>query len=361
MKQRGQTLIELLIVSTLSVVALLSFAQLLSFILRAEKITSLMVSSHLEHVAMRSFAATVTSASLSALVCGAPHPYMKMNSATGRCEAGVDHNGVPYPPPTSTQIDNWNALGDAVYKWVSDVGFSGGRLSQTLPASVFNATIVPLLQLNQCHTCHNGSGAAPVMDRAILSYTDWFTAPALVSSIPFATRMGQTLIRPEVQLSSMLSENTSRHIVRFFVPQTCEGSDIVLRTLTTNTEPTCPGPSTLCTYPDASSCSKRCTASTAGDSSTAPKCTTWQLTVNCYIPRLPCSVTPTCTAPTALVVGSCKENQPSVTCGPASTTWRCEDPMNPGVPFPAQYSVSTYYTSPTDGETHEYRSGGSLK
>jgi hypothetical protein len=339
---------------------MLSFAQLLTFIMRAEKVTSVMVGNQLEHRSMRGFAQTVTSRSLSALVCGAPHPYMVVHPTTGFCVPGTMPGGGTYPTVTQTQVDDWNELADAVYFWMLRTGYSSGRQTQSLSTTYFSSVIVPLVTKNQCHVCHNGSGAGPVMDRNFLSYSDWVTSPALVSTTPFVTRMGQALIRSETRMRSLQVDSKTSHVVRFFVPQTCEGSDLVPRSLTTGTQPVCPGPPALCKYPDAATCTVKCTASTAGDSSTAPKCTTWRIDVQCRVPRLECTGAISCPPPTVVAVGSCLENQPSTTCGPGSTVWRCEDPMNPGAPVPVQYSVSTYFEDPVTGDSHEYRSGGAL-
>ncbi len=362
MNRRAFTFIEVTVVSVLAINAILSFNQLLFIQLRSEAKTASIVGNQLEHRSVRNYAKSVSANSLTWLMCGAPHPFMRYDAVLGKCVAGNKFGGGTYSAPTATERTRWNDLANAVYAWATTATPVGGRYNRTLDATVFTTTIRPLVLSNNCHQCHDGSGAAPIMNRDLRTYAGWLNPPALISNVPFATAMGQTLIRETTKLPSLQVGNTDTiHEVRFFSTLPCASANIVVKTQTTPTQVDCPGPTSLCQYPDASSCTIECLSSSGGSSSTAASCSSFKLTVNCYVPNTFCASGPLpCPAPLTAGAGSCLENQPSVACGEGATTWRCVDPANPGIPTPPQYAVSTLFTDLTQKTRTRFWSGGAL-
>lgn len=363
MNERGFTLLELTVTAVLAVGSVLSFNQLSFLHLLNKRKTQAVVQNQLEHRTVKDFVQSVISNSLTSLMCSAPHPYKAYSARLNVCYFGLKPDGVTYyTQPTAAEMTSWHQLGDALYEWAITNTARDGRVDRVLDPVKFATVVKPLLAANQCLTCHNGSGTPPYLNRDFADYNSWQLSPPLISSIPFATPVGQRMVRSIVTLPSMEVGNYDTvHEVRFFTDADCDSSDLVPMSRVYNSAPTCAANAIdLCRYPNASSCGVTCTSTGGGNSSTAPSCTQWTLKVDCRVPRTECTDPLPCPATFSLAPGTCAENQPSPTCGDGATTWHCIDPLFPSAAQPVKFSVSTFFTDPTSGDRTKYWSGGVL-
>ncbi len=203
-KQKGVTLIELLIASTIGLVVFLASMQYQQMVYKEVKKTSDTAAIMAEHTALNSLVSAIPLSEAFSVFCGSlKHPYgkyTKYKDGSDGCEA------VSGQTINSAKLSAWDQLSTSYFDFAWGEDNRRGEIASSLNRATFDTNVAPKLDTAGCLDCHIAGGTATVLN-----------PDNLLTPLGLGTSFGRRLLRSEMSFPSIRDPSRYQvtHTLRF--------------------------------------------------------------------------------------------------------------------------------------------------
>ncbi|NBX75669.1 MAG: prepilin-type N-terminal cleavage/methylation domain-containing protein [Proteobacteria bacterium] len=203
-KQKGVTLIELLMASTIGLVVFLATMQYRQMVYKEVRKTSDTAAVMAEHTALQSLVSAIPLSEAFSVFCGSlKHPfgkYSKYKDGSDGCEA------VSGQTINSAKLAAWDQLSTSYFDFAWGEANRRAEIPSTLSADDFDSKVSQKIDLAGCTDCHKAGGTAPV-----------FNPANLLTPLGLGTSFGRRLLRSEMSFPSIRDPSRYQvtHTLRF--------------------------------------------------------------------------------------------------------------------------------------------------
>jgi hypothetical protein len=203
-RQRGFTLIEMLIAATVAWVMFFGIMQYRQFVYQEVKKVDDLAAIMAEHTSLNALVAAIPLSEAFSVFCGnLKHPfgkYQEYKDGSDGCE------GISGQTLNSAKLAAWDRLSQSYFNFAWGEPSRSGVIPNSLDADRYDTLVVPKLDSANCTDCHKAGGTASV-----------FNPDNYLTPLGLGTSFGRRLLRPNMEFPSIRDPDRYKvtHFLRF--------------------------------------------------------------------------------------------------------------------------------------------------